>query len=167
MLILTHLAGFGANTDASRGAEADITAGTNIGDMTETGGLAAAFDGTTSQVYASCATKTAAPGYVGKTFSGPRQIHSVDIYGSSNTGLDGNTGSTTYTVQLYGKAGSAPSTSTDGTLLASQSAADSNGISIIGMVSSDDTTFYDHAWVRISTTGVNAACAELVIYGWS
>lgn len=164
---LTHLIGFGAmRAAAARGASSNITAGSNIGDMTETGGLAAAFDGNTAQAYSASATKTTTPGYVGKTFSGACQIDYADVTGSSNSGVDGNSGATTITLTLYAKSGSAPASATDGTQLATVTQADANGTTV-RLTSTDNLTYYDHAWVRFATTGANSCCSELVIFGWS
>jgi hypothetical protein len=66
-----------------------ITIGTAIGDLTGSGGLAAAKDGTTNQAQAASATKAAtADAYVGGNFSAaPKRFHSATVYGSNNSGF--------------------------------------------------------------------------------
>ena len=73
--------------------------GTNIGDMTANGGLAAAFDGNLSQAYAAAAVRTANTGYVGKNYSAsPKIIAQAIVYGSNNTGHDGTGAATNVTL---------------------------------------------------------------------
>lgn len=80
--------------------------GTSFGDLTAGGGLAAAFDGVTSQAAASGARKTASTrSYIGKNYSGGSPsaypIDRVTYYTSSDQGLSSN-GAVSCTVQLRG-----------------------------------------------------------------
>ena len=80
-----------------------ITGGTNIGNMTSNGGLAAAFNGTTSQAVAASAYLTgSSPGTVGKNWGGTSNIVTAcTVYGPNNVDFD--TGSAnTNTVLLQG-----------------------------------------------------------------
>lgn len=147
----------------------DRTTGTNIGDLTENGGLAAIFDGTTSQNSADCGRKSSATfAYFGKTTAVPTAIESVVAYGSNNLGFINNINPST-TLDLYGKQGSAPANSTDGTLLGTTSFTDTADESAGRTVSSSDTaTYWDHVWVRVSHAGAanNIVVAELQMTGW-
>lgn len=97
--------------------------GTNIGDLTGGGGLAAAMDGDNSKTYAQCATVAATTGYIGKTPTSSVKVSRAIVYGSSDKGFV--TGAQpTVTLSLYGKTGSAPASGTDGTLLGSISFTD-------------------------------------------
>ncbi len=164
--MVMRLTGFGAK---ERGASSDVTAnGTNIGDCTNSGGLAAAFDGNTAQAYAAAATRGANNGYVGRTYSQSRALDSVTVYGASNTGFDGNTGATTCTVLVWGKNGAAPSAYNDGTQLATTGGiADSNTSNVQTIQIADKLAYYTHLWVSSSTTGTaDAAFGEVIFTGW-
>lgn len=146
--------------------------GTNIGNMTAAGGLAAAFDGTTTQAHTAAAKMTGgtgATGYVGKNYTGAaKAIANARVYATDGTGtVHWNTGSNsdTITLTLYGKA-SAPASATDGTVLGSTSFA--NGPSGTAaattpsptITSSDTTTTWNYVWVAIST---NAGTGGVVV----
>lgn len=163
---ITHLAGFGAYT-ASSGGEVlvDRTTGTNIGNTTFSGGLAAAFDGTTSQASAACAAGVNSPDdYVGKTFGAGKRASRVVVHGSNDQGFaNGANPSTTLT--LYGKNGAAPANATDGTSLGSTTFTDTtNESSGRTITSTDTTTSYLHWWVKVDVAGNSSAIAELVMY---
>lgn len=156
---------------ADRGAAAliDRTTGTNIGDVTENGGLAAVFDGITSQSGADGARKSSATfAYFGKTTAVPTALESVIAFGSNNLGFVNNINPST-TLDLYGKQGSAPANSTDGTIIGTttftDTADESAGRSI---ACSDQATYWDHVWVRLSQAGAanNILVAELQMTGW-
>ncbi|CAK9250187.1 unnamed protein product [Sphagnum jensenii] len=76
----------GANDDVDvpATASAPITTGTTIGNLTGGGGLAAAFNGTTSQTAAKSAEATAVGGFIGKEFTAPETITKYVLYGSSD-----------------------------------------------------------------------------------
>ena len=151
-------------TVVSTGAEIDRTLGTNIGDMTSAGGLAAAFDGTTSQ--ASTASASASgfniSGYVGKTGNIARIISSAIVYGSNNAGFYSGADPST-TISLYGKTGSAPANGTNGTLLGSVTFTDTANQSAGQTITSSDlTTLWNHWWVFIpANASGQARCAEV------
>lgn len=170
MLMLNNFSGFGKAARSSMTSTLiDRTAGTNIGSMTNGGGLAAAFDGTTSQANAACAVSpgSVGGGYVGKTLAAAKYIEQAIVYASNDNGFDGSSGSgNTITITLYGKAGSAPATATDGTALDSTSFTDTDAIGSKTLISGNQSMLYDHVWVRIQTSHGTAAtyCAELVLY---
>lgn len=139
--------------------------GTAIGDMTARAGLSAAFDGNTNQGYVNGAAKTGGDGYVGKTYSPGQKISSVTVYSSSDFGwASGSSG--TMEITLYGKTGAAPANATDGTLLGTSGTfTDSNTLLTESITSSDSTTAFDHAWVRITdTNNEEARIGEVVFY---
>lgn len=136
--------------------------GTPIGDLTSSGGLAAAFDGTTAQASAASATKaTATSGYVGKTLGQRFRIAKAEAWGSSDNGF--TTGGATVTLTLYGKQGAAPANATDGTsLVTSGSIADTT--SMVTLTSSDTATEWDHVWLTVAASSGTIAVAELRLY---
>jgi len=140
--------------------------GTAIGNMTSNGGLAAAFDGTTSQALSACATLASSNGYVGKNYSAsPKQIGSVTVNGSSDSGMDGTGAASNITLTLYGKNGGAPGSATDGTPLATDTFVDGNG-NTKSLTSSDQTTAWDYVWVRVaSSISGTVGVAEVRFYG--
>jgi hypothetical protein len=130
------------------------TTGTAIGNATDIGGLAAAFDGVTTQGFAASArgTATGVAAYVGKNYSAaPKRIVSATVYATSDLGFDSSGSAATYDVRLYAKNGTAPANSTDGTLLAMVTGADAAG-AVVNLTSSDGATAFDYAWVRVSTS---------------
>lgn len=139
------------------GTVTDITSsGTAIGSMI---GPANAFDGSMG----SAATWTGTTGvHVGKTLSAPAQVHHITFRGEATVGF-GATSNPNYTFNLYAKNGAAPSNSTDGTSLATTSTGDGNGI--ITLTSSDQTTFYDHVWLRaIASANDSHGIYEMTIH---
>lgn len=146
----------------------DRTTGTNIGDLTSNGGLAAAFDGVTSQNTVSSAAKVGSGGYVGKSLQTPSAISRAVAYGANNNGFIVGS-NVAATLQLYGKVGSAPSSRTDGVLLGQINFTDtSNESAGREIISTDQTTVFDHVWLNVSKDGSDTStttCAELQIYG--
>jgi hypothetical protein len=166
MFAVTHLIGFGVSLGAlTSGLEIDRTLGTNIGDAIGGGGLAAAFNGTTSETAASGAQLNASTSfYVGKTGNIPRYISKVTCYGSNNAGYVASA-DPTITLTLCGKNGSAPANSTDGTVLGSitftDSANESTGRDIVSTVQDQK---FDHWWVAGSAVSSSWRIAELRFY---
>ena len=165
--------------------------GTNIGDMTEQGGLAAAFDDVLTQVFSASAAKTTNGGfappsslinftfdnYVGKDYTGiPKQIAQVIIYPSSDTGFLNNShfvSTNDITFTLRGNA-SAPGSASDGTVLSTINIP-SNQTSPVSLVSIDQTTAWNYVWIEINgiVTGfdsfnpntIGVGVSELVLFG--
>jgi predicted phage tail protein len=142
--------------------------GTNLGNMTGGGGLAAAFDDDTTQIATACARNSGQDNrWIGKTPATPTAIHRVRVYGSTDQGfIDSATPSVT--IDLYGKNGASPNDGTDGTKLGSTTFTDTTDESAgRDVFSNDDVTVWDHLFVRIQndaggTTQIN--CAELDVY---
>lgn len=146
--------------------ELDYSGSTNIGNMTNGGGLAAAFDGDTTQnggVGAQRSTQTTA--FVGKTLAADAVISSAKVYGSDNLGyVEGSNPSVTIT--LYGKTGTAPSSGTDGTSLGSITFTDTADESAARTITSTSTALWTHVWVYITHggAGANMHLAELELF---
>lgn len=143
-----------------------LAGGTNIGNLTGNGGLAAAFDGTTNQTGAASAGRTMATNaYVGKTLS--TRVARLTVYGSNDSGYASGI-NPTVTLYLYGKTGSAPASGTDGTILGQVSFTDTANESgnPRNISSSDTTTTFDHFWMYVSHNGVanNIRVAETLFY---
>lgn len=168
MLRVNQLVGFGAVSAVVRTLGSAITGGTNIGNMTAAGGLAAAFDGTTNQAQGSSARRDSVTNaYCGKTPASAKRVFKSISYGSNNHGYF-VLANTTCDLALYGKTGAAPANGTDGTLLGTLSftdTADESG-NPREIVSSDKETLWDHIWLYISERGTsgNVSLAELQIY---
>lgn len=152
------------------GSAISQAAGTNIGNMTEVGGLAAAFDGNASQINTSCAGRTDAgintfSSYVGKTHTSA--VSKVEVSGSNSHGY-GFSGTPSITIRLYGKQGSAPANATDGTELGSITFTDTADESAARTITSSDlNTVWDHRWVTVAANANTAGFyfAEVVFYG--
>jgi hypothetical protein len=146
--------------------------GTNIGDMTIRGGLAAAYDGTTSQALASCASSqsniSSTACYVGKNYAGGKAITRVLIRGSNNSGYhNASVGTPSTTVQLRGHSSDAGSGS--GTLLGSITFTPGSGdeSATREITSNDVTTKFAYVWVAMtcaSSTADDHVFAEVVFY---
>ena len=165
MFMVNQLIGFGASAGEAVETLVDRTTGTNIGNMTSSGGLAAAFDGNTNQTGASSASTAGAPGYVGKTYGAGKRISKVIVYGSNNEGYAFTSNAST-TIVLRGKNGAAPASRTDGTSLGSITFTDTTNESAPRTItSSDQVTTWLHVFVDIDD-GLGSAmiCTELEIY---
>jgi len=143
----------------------DRTLGTNIGNFTGTGGLAASFDGNTSQTSAAASYANLTSAWVGKTLASSKAMYQAICYPSTDQGYVNNgAGTPNVTLSLYGKNGGAPSSETDGTLLGSITFADTatGGQTI---PSSDLVTTYAHTWVRMqAAAGADIYMAEVQLY---
>jgi len=154
----------------------------NIGDMTVSGGLAAAFDGNTAQTLSASAEATAVvtplnflTSYVGRNFSGTvataYAISQVTVFPSTDNGFySGGQVADKVTISLYAKQ-TAPSSFNDGTLLGTTGAI-SNTTSAVTITSSDQVTTWKYIWVayvRQNTSGNNQTlqqmCCELQFFG--
>jgi len=156
-------------TDASlqAGTAIELTGvGTNIGDMTGDGGLVAAFDDDTTQNVSLCATAASATSaWVGKTLAAASQIHRVVVHGSDDAGfVSGANPSVTLT--MYGKEGTVPANSTDGTVIGTLAAFTDTADESAGrtITCTDRETEWDHVWVKIDHDGSTAtmSVAELI-----
>jgi hypothetical protein len=149
-----------------------LTGGTPFGDGTLQAGLAAAFNGATNVAETSCAAKNHGAGgqtVVGTALATSACILSAVVHGSNNSGYV--TGANpTVVIDLYGRNGTAPSGSQNGTLLGSLTFTDSGNESAARTITSTDTnTFWDYVWVRLSHndgSNRNVNLAELLLNGW-
>lgn len=132
-----------------------------IGDFNEP---SAAFDLDTTQIGAECANNTGSSGYIGVSFSSGTRITKAIIHGSTNVGFN-NGGAGTTTLTLYGKQGSAPSSSTDGTSLGTTSFTDGADESAGRTITSSDTnTFWNHVWVKVDIANTGIRVAEFRLF---
>lgn len=164
MFVVNRLLGFGGTSGGGTTESTwDRTQGTNIGNMTVSGGLAAAFDGNVSQDTSQAAAASAAAGYVGKTFGSGQFISAILARGSTNFGFSSAGTAENVTIDIYGKQGTAPANSTDGTLIGSSGViVDADDNTEVNVASNNTGTAFDHGWARISS-GANVFCAELTI----
>lgn len=147
-------------------------AGTAIGDMVNNGGLAAAFDGVTSQATASCAVKTVGGGtvYIGKDWGSgvTRTIGKFVIWGSSDNGFAATGTGTSVTLALQGSTDNFASSNV--TLYTSSAFTDSNGISKTYTDPTDAidiSTAYRYHRVAITLATYNPKCAELQFFEYA
>lgn len=168
----------------------DVSGVAHIGNMTGNGGLAAAFNGDTDQNSAGSAVLDVSEGltipgaisligYVGQNFSGTSAtqyaIASVTVWPATDHGyawFDGFSHGTlgtidyTVTVSLYAS-NSAPSSATDGTLLAGVFIGDGDGGTYgssaefpvdggaVTLLSNDTSTKWTYVWVTVAATFTN------------
>lgn len=144
------------------------TAGTNIGDLTGNGGLAAAFNGNTNQASSACAFAALSTGvhaYVGKNFTTAIGIASVTFYTATDQGLSAN-GAVSCTVTLRGMH-TAPSSASDAgsTSLGSVVFTDSLSQQNKTITSNDAVTKWEYLWLDCAPGGTNPNCniAEMQI----
>lgn len=143
------------------------TEGTQIGNFNNR--AANIFDGITYQLDTQAAKVAGVPAsWAGKSFASPRVFARAIAYGSYNHGFQMNV-SPTITLSVYGKNGTTPSHSSDGTLLGSITFQDQNDESGGRVIESTDlSNEWDHIWLEIYR-GTNAehVLAELVLYEWA
>ncbi|MBM3529043.1 MAG: DUF2793 domain-containing protein [Alphaproteobacteria bacterium] len=145
----------------SQGA-GSVIGGTNGSAWSNTG---AAFDGNTSQTrLVGANSDNATVAYIGKDYGGsPKTVTGFKVWGSSDEGFK-QASDPTIAVQLYGKNGSAPGSSTDGTLLGSASNTDANSLLLQNLAISNSTA-YQYVWLRIDAPNSNRICvAEAEFY---
>ena len=145
----------------------DRTAGTNIGNFTTNGGLAAAFDGTTSQNSSACAAREAQNGFVGKTLASAKVFGEAVIFGSSDQGFV-NDANPSVTITILGKNGTAPANLNNGTEIGTITFTDTSDESAGRTIESTDlTTTWDHIFARVSNVvGDPLHVAELELWEW-
>jgi len=146
----------------------DLSGQTRFGDMTIAGGVNSVFDGISNQASASCAQKSitnATNGYVGTRLPAAKKIGRVKVYGTNNNGFCVVTPN--ITLRVYGKSGSDPANSTDGTLLATETFLDTANESAGRVYNITDTNLYDRIWVWITQdTATTRICALAEIEIW-
>ena len=172
MLSVNQLVGFGVGVAVPLVLTqvTDYTGTTNIGNMTGSGGLAAAFDGTTSQAFGSGADRPGSnttPAYIGKLWAASKIIGRFKIHDPSNEGHCSSGASVI--PYLYGS-NSAPANPTDGTLLftgpsqaysipeATYDTTDTNNITI--------TTAYTYHWVTLTPSASTGSIYLAEVIFW-
>lgn len=153
-------------------SQSQTSGGTNLGTLTSGGGLAAAFDSTTSQALASSANlggTGAITGYVGKDWGSgnTKTISSFTVYASSDNGFSNSGIVTSLTIKLQGSTDNFSSSIVD--LYTDSAVAESNGASVD--VTSGIATSTAYRYHRISVTenqsdagGHTLGVAELKLY---
>ncbi len=143
-------------------APALLTGGTVLGDLTNNGGLAAAFDGVTSQTQAASAAKTtSASGYnnaVGASYPQAYYLDFVTINGPSDANVLGAGGGTTFNVEA----------SLDGTTWTALASAVTiiTGSGVVAPAVVLATVPYRYFRVNLAGNGSNTlAVAEVRFYG--
>jgi hypothetical protein len=122
--------------------------------MTFAGGLAAAFDGTTSQAMSAAATSNTgantASAFVGKDWGSgnTKTITGVKVYASSDQGYIDGTGSSV-TIDVLGS-NTTPSNSGDGTVLATVVSAMTDSTAQQAKLTGFTETAFRFVWVRIT-----------------
>ncbi len=150
------------------GAQIPQATGTAIGDMTGVGGLAAGFDGNTAQDNSTSASKatSAVSAYLGKNYSAaPRRIASAMVFPSTGSGHAGGN-VLTFTLNLRGKNGSAPTGPADGILIGTTGAF-ADGTSSRSIVSTDMMTQWDYVFIEmvLATGSIDQwFCAEIQFF---
>jgi len=135
--------------------------GINVGNMTLSGGLAAAFDGNVDQSAASSAAagSSALGGYVGNDFGSPQALKYAIAYSSNNSGFWN--GATTGKVQLWG---SNSNDFTTATLISSVSIANTLSQRVVTL--NADSSNYRYRWVQAlpDNTVLSTYIAEIEWY---
>jgi len=138
--------------------------GTAIGDMTQNGGLAAAFDGTTSQNEAASARKAGGTtvAYIGKDWgaSNDKTITGFRVYGSSAKGFYSDNDTATVTCKLQGSTDNFSSSIVD--LGSTTAVTDAAGLMIEKLSGLTTSTAYHYHRVELefSATAGGKICAE-------
>lgn len=144
--------------------EAQIAQGNGsiIGTAAAIGNITAAFDSTTSQGASAC-RQNGTP-YIGKTLSAAKALTRAVVHGSNDSGFSVDSNGSV-TLSLYGKNGTAPANSTNGTLLGSITFTDTNNESAgREILSSDAWTKYDHVWIAGTGWSGTLSMVEIVFF---
>lgn len=145
--------------------EIDKAAGTTIGNMTYNGGLAAAFDGTTSQAYTACAR---GPDSVNNTRCGKnwgagitKIITKAIVYGPHNLGF--NPLDNSYTLTLQGSTDNFSSSIIDlGAITFTDTGNESLGRTLLPFVHITNFTAYQYHAIKFTdASGNEQYCAEI------
>jgi len=126
----------------------DVLTGTPIGDMTSNGGLAAAFDSTTSQIWNSSAGKSTGDqtkANIGLNFGTAKTVAEFQFYGSSDRGMI-NGSFPTVNFELQGSATGA--FAGEETVLYSSSFTDSAGV-VVSVTSGITATAFQYVRVHM------------------
>jgi hypothetical protein len=142
------------NATSTAGASL-IAEGSAIGNATDNSGLAAAFDGGTSESTGACAERqTQTTAYVGRSFGSGKRIHSATIYGSNDSGFIAT--NPTVTITLRGSNDGAPTDpAADGVQIGSITpfVDTSNESAGRAFTMTDQATAYEHVWAYLTHNG--------------
>jgi hypothetical protein len=141
--------------------EYHATGGTAFGDMTSGGGLTALDDGDTTKTAALGASRAGTSSYYGRLMAVAQPIKQATVYASSDAGYSDTAASITFELRASNTAPN--SDGSDGTLLKTLSAIDTNAGSVT-LISTDSTTDYLYHWVRISDATAGNIYAALVTF---
>lgn len=136
----------------------DISHASKFGNLVGGGGLGAAFDGNVNTI----AYAESSVGYVGVSLPSAKRIERLEVVSAAN-GFDASGLTTGITLQLYGKKGAAPVSSTDGVVIGVASFTDQNVQRTVALQSNDKATLFDHVWLRLST-GVWSVVADFRLF---
>lgn len=150
----------------------DRTTGTNIGNTTLFGGLAAIFDGNKSQSNGQGGAFSGNPGYCGKSYVATKKIARVKVYGTTDSGFAPGGGTPSVTLTLYVKVSGAESSGTDGTASGSATFTNTTNESSGGfggrtIVCTNPTLDVLRYWVRCDLGGgVSVEMTEIEAWEW-
>lgn len=142
-------------------AQVDRILGTNIGTLIGYGGLAAAFDGNTSQAIAAVATITGSGAqYCGKDYGAgnAKIITGFRVYGSTDQGFcDSGAGTITHTLQ-------GSNDNSNWTDIGAVTAANATGSPVVSKFDCVNTTAYRYVRMRHSGGTTNSCYAEVQFF---
>jgi hypothetical protein len=150
----------------------DRTLGTRIGDLTSGGGLAAGFDGTTSQAVAASAKNAGGQtqGFIGKDWGSgnTKTVTGFIAYGSNDLGFTGNSppgACGAITVTLQGSTDNFSASIVDlGNVNAGTNAAGLVATKLSGITTSIAYRYHRLKIVKASSDTKEVACAECQFY---
>lgn len=148
-------------TTSSQSSVLDKSGASYIGNMTAGGGLSAILDN----------PSTSGSGYIedldgwaGVSLPSPESVGRAVFY-TDNSGFDSTVSSNKQVIlELYGKAGSAPSSQTDGTLLGRRVFVDLDLRNSVTVKSDDISGEFDHIWGRVLVETTWAKLTGLEFY---
>ena len=140
----------------SVGSAQDLSGKSYFGNMTGGGGVAAAFDGTTSQTYQNSASGTTTTGTIGVALGSGNGfvLTQAKIYAPNNTGMNAPNG-----IKIYGNSSASAS---GGTLL--HTGTIGSGTAATATFSIDNTTSYENYYAEILFSSGTAYVAELELF---
>jgi len=140
----------------SVGSAEDLSSKTYFGNMTGGGGLAAGFDGTTSQAYASSASSSSNPGTLGVALGSGNGfvLTQAKVYAPSDTGMNAPNG-----IKIYGNSSASAS---GGTLLHTGSIG--SGTAATATFTIDNSTSYENYYAEFLYDSGTVYCAELELF---
>jgi hypothetical protein len=138
-------------------------AGAGFGDLTINGGIGSLFDGVTSVPDSGAAVKTSATtAYAGQQLASAAVIASAVVFPSSQSGFADSGAVVSFNMRAKH---TAPSSSSDGTLLATGMFASASQSDPVSLSSTDTTTAWEYVWVEMTATAATDFCAaEIQFY---